>query len=79
LSFNNFLCDGTPLFKNDKMINDTFDVIANDDRKQFEFTPKVEGYTSYIVGYDEVDNIEDAQIAVWKSIKAEEARKRSVG
>ena len=51
------------------MIQDTFTIIANDDLKRFEFTPKVAGYTSYTVSYTECDNEDDACIAVWKSIQ----------
>lgn len=54
------------------MILDTFKIVANDDRKQWEFTPKVEGYTSYTVAYSEAKTKSDACIAVWKSINAKQ-------
>ena len=50
------------------MILDTFSIKANDDMGRWEFTPKVEGYTSYTVSYKECDNKADACIAVWKSL-----------
>lgn len=56
------------------MILDVFKIIANDDIKQWEFTPKVEGYTSYTVAYSEAESKSDACIAVFKSIKAEKER-----
>lgn len=51
-----------------------FSVFKNEDRKQFEFTPKVNGYTSYTVSFKECDNEEDAYKAVYKSITAEARR-----
>lgn len=50
-------------------ILDIFDIVNNEDSKQFEFTPKVDGYTSYTVSYSEADNVEDACISVWKNLK----------
>jgi hypothetical protein len=57
------------------MILDTFEIVGNDDRKQWEFTPKTEGFTSYTVAYSEAATKADACIVVWKSIEAEKTRK----
>lgn len=46
-----------------------FDIIGNDDCKQFEFNSRTNLLTSYTVGYHEADNINDAKIAVYKAIK----------
>lgn len=61
--------------KRNKMILDTFEIVGNDDLKRWEFTPKIEGYTSYTVAYSEASTKSDAYIAVWKSIEAEKNRK----
>jgi hypothetical protein len=50
-------------------ILDIFDIEANDVIKQWEFTPRVDGYTSYTVSYKECSNKADASIAVWRNIK----------
>lgn len=58
------------------MILDTFTIVANDDREQWEFTPKLEDgpYTSYTVSYKECSNKADACIAVYQAIRAHESR-----
>lgn len=56
------------------MISGIFKIKANDKRKRFEFTPRVKGFTSYTVSFSECETIEDAMIAVWKSIQAESKR-----
>lgn len=45
-----------------------FDIVGNDDRMQWEFTPRVDGYTSYTVSYSECQTKADACIAVWRSL-----------
>ncbi len=52
----------------DILIIDIFNIVPNDDTERWEFTPKIDGYTSYAVSYDECSSKEDAIIAVWKSI-----------
>ena len=51
------------------MILDTFKITGNDDLEQWEFTPKIDGFTSYTVAYSECDNKQDACIAVCKSLQ----------
>lgn len=51
------------------MSHDTFEIKVNEDAKRYEFTPKVPGYTSYTVSFEEVSTVEDACIAVWKAIQ----------
>lgn len=52
------------------MILDYFDITVNYDQKQYEFTPKIEGYTSYTVSFKQmdIDSVEDACSAVFKNI-----------
>jgi hypothetical protein len=45
-----------------------FDIVINDDLKRFEFKSKTNKSTSYTVGYNEVDNLDDAKIAVYMAI-----------
>lgn len=52
-------------------IFDNFDIIENTDLKRFEFNSKTNLLTSYTVGFNEADNIEDAKISVYKAIKLE--------
>lgn len=49
-------------------ILDLYSIVGNDDAKQWEFTPKADGYISYTVSYSECATKADACIAVWKSI-----------
>jgi len=51
-----------------KDIFDKFEITENDDRKRFEFQSKTNEFTSYTVGYDEIDNIDDAKIVVYMAI-----------
>ena len=48
---------------------DIFEIKGNDDRKQWEFTPRVEGYTSYTVSYSEASTKSDAILAVYHNLK----------
>jgi len=59
---------------NDNVL-EIFDIVGNDDAERWEFTPQIDGYTSYTVSYFECDNKADACIAVWKSLKREECRR----
>jgi hypothetical protein len=51
------------------MINEQFNVTVNKDAERYEFQSKTNESVSYTVGFDEVDCIEDAYIAVYKAIK----------
>lgn len=46
-----------------------FDIVINDDLKRFEFNSKTNLSTSYTVGYDEVDNLDDAKIVIYMAIR----------
>lgn len=50
-------------------IDDHFTVKTNKDAKRYEFNSNSNAFTSYTVGFHEVDSLEDAYIAVWKAIK----------
>lgn len=47
---------------------DIFEIRDNDDLKQWEFVPKIDGYTSYTVSYSECGTKADACIAVYKNL-----------
>lgn len=46
-----------------------FDIVINDDLKRFEFNSKTNLSTSYTVGFNEVDNLDDAKIVVYMAIR----------
>lgn len=56
-------------------IRDIFRIEKNYELKQWEFEPQIDGFTSYTVSYKEADDMTEACIAVWKSIRAEYERK----
>lgn len=51
------------------MVQDIFDIVVNNELKRYEFTPKVDGFCSYTVSFDEVDTVEDACIAVYLALQ----------
>ena len=57
-------------------IKDIFTLRTNNDGKRFEFTPQLEGFTSYTVSFDEVNSDEEkAWQAVAGSLIREAKRK----
>jgi hypothetical protein len=53
-------------------VKEKFQLEVNEDAKRFEFTAQVEGITSYLVSFDEVDG--DSERA-WSAVEAALSRK----
>lgn len=50
-------------------LDELFTIYANEDAKRFEFNSKINGVTSYTIGFHEANNLDDAKISIFLALK----------